>query len=303
MGKPILGPIQRRFGPSCARRLYVMCKSTAFHDMQMECQRIKNYHSFFTVLLIYHRLLSITKFLTHRSLPNHSPINSWSPPIDPRYAEAVLPNFFLSSEAANLNLLSNTGLPAPVPYSVNEPLNIFITEDTSGWTISHNPPNVLLRLRSPEIPPWLPTTAKRQNGPNYHFHLVIISTYDPLDPHYEPPSTPKCFNQVNKLWRWKDTILSMIYLIKYSCGIFEKSESGSSSTSSSTSSIKIFLTVLPLYEEVILPVTHRIQHLCFLARQLHPDTQRIGRFCPTQTTQVYKSWTCIQWPWYKILYY
>ena len=30
---------------------------------------------------------------------------------------------------------------------------------------------------------------------------------------------PKCFNQVNRLWLWKDTILPIIYFIKYSrCG-------------------------------------------------------------------------------------
>ena len=35
-------------------------------------------------------------------------------------------------------------------------------------------------------------------------------------------TSPKGFNNVNKLWQWKDTILPMIYFIKYSCGGFGK---------------------------------------------------------------------------------
>ena len=33
---------------------------------------------------------------------------------------------------------------------------------------------------------------------------------------------PKCFKQVNKLWRWNGAILTMIYFIKYYCGCFGK---------------------------------------------------------------------------------
>ena len=33
---------------------------------------------------------------------------------------------------------------------------------------------------------------------------------------------PKCFNLVNKLWRWKDTILDIVYFVKYYHGIFGK---------------------------------------------------------------------------------
>ena len=124
MGKLILGPIQRRFGPSCARRLYVMCKSTAFHDMQMECQRIKNYHSFFTVLLIYHILLSITKFLTHRSLPNHSPINSWSPPNRPPVC--------WSCAAELLPFLRGCKLEPSFKYRLTCSCSLF-----SEWTLKH----------------------------------------------------------------------------------------------------------------------------------------------------------------------
>ena len=67
---------------------------------------------------------------------------------------------------------------------------------------------------------------------------------------------PRCFNQFKKLRRWKDTIFPIIYFIKYSRGGFGMSESGNSCTSSSTSSITLFLPFLPLYDKVISPVTH-----------------------------------------------
>ena len=52
--------------------------------------------------------------------------------ISPMYAEYVLLNLFLTSEAANLNPPLNIPLPDPVPYSVNEPLKIFLTDYPSG---------------------------------------------------------------------------------------------------------------------------------------------------------------------------
>ena len=42
-------------------------------------------------------------------------------------------------------------------------------------------------MRSPEIPPRTHTTSQRQNGPKQHFHLGILSTYDPSSTHYENP--------------------------------------------------------------------------------------------------------------------
>ena len=42
-------------------------------------------------------------------------------------------------------------------------------------------------MRSPYIPHCPHTTSKRQNGPNYHFHLGLLSIDDPPAPHYENP--------------------------------------------------------------------------------------------------------------------
>ena len=53
--KLIVGPIQRHSGPYYVHRVYFLCKSTEFYDMRTECQRIKNYRLFITVLLIYHK--------------------------------------------------------------------------------------------------------------------------------------------------------------------------------------------------------------------------------------------------------
>ena len=47
-------------------------------------------------------------------------------------AEAVVWNFFLVSEAANLNPPSKIYFLDPFLYSVNEPSKIFLTKDPSG---------------------------------------------------------------------------------------------------------------------------------------------------------------------------
>ena len=97
--------------------------------MLAECQRIKNYRAFITALLIYHKLPMIARSLAPRSLPDHSQI---SPPIASRPNEAVMSNFFLASEAANLNLPSKIAFPDHVPSSVHEFSKIFLSEDISG---------------------------------------------------------------------------------------------------------------------------------------------------------------------------
>ena len=95
-GHNIKEPIQIRFGTSWVRRVYFLRKSIEFHDMRTECQRINNSRSFLTVLLIYHKFPAITQSLAPQYLPNRSPI-------PPQSVEAVLSNFFLVSEAENLN--------------------------------------------------------------------------------------------------------------------------------------------------------------------------------------------------------
>ena len=78
MGQLIRGPIQTHFGPSCVHRVYFLCKSTDLHDIRMECQIINISRSFFTVLLIYHKLPVIYWYLAPVSLYNHSPIDTQS---------------------------------------------------------------------------------------------------------------------------------------------------------------------------------------------------------------------------------
>ena len=99
--------------------------------------------------------------------------------------EAVMLNFFLASEAANLNPPSNISFTSNIPSSVNETSNIFITKYSSGYPCSPNPPNFLPPLRSPERPPHPYTTSQIQSCPNYHFNLVLLSADDPTAPHYE----------------------------------------------------------------------------------------------------------------------
>ena len=57
----------------------------------------------------------------------------------------------------------------------------------SGWPCKPNPPNVLPPLWSPDIPPCLHTTSQRQNGPNYHFNLGLLSADDLPAPHCVNP--------------------------------------------------------------------------------------------------------------------
>ena len=86
-----------------------------------------------------------------QSLPNCFPIAPWS-------AKAVLLNFFLASEAANLKPPSNIDFTAPFTSSENEPLKIWLADYTSGWSFSPNPPNVLTSMRITERPPRQNTT-------------------------------------------------------------------------------------------------------------------------------------------------
>ena len=111
--QPTLWPIQRRFGPSWVSRVYFLHKSTYFHDMRAECQIIKTSHSFLTVIMIWHKYPVIYWLLATWSFPNHYPIA-------PQSDEAVLSNFFLVSEAENLNPTSKIAFPDPILSLVNE---------------------------------------------------------------------------------------------------------------------------------------------------------------------------------------
>ena len=72
MGQKIWVPIQRNFGLSCLYQVYYLHKSTKFCEIWTECQIIKNFHSFITVLLISHESPQIYWLITPWSLLDHS---------------------------------------------------------------------------------------------------------------------------------------------------------------------------------------------------------------------------------------
>ena len=194
MGRPIWGPgqpirrlIQRRFHPSCARRLYFLCKSTDFHDMRTECKIIKTYHSFLTVLKISHKFPEIDQLLAPWSLPDHSPI---SPQSLLGLLKLCCQNYDFPQRLKTWTLLQRYHFLIPFPIQW---MNL-LTEYPPGWHCSPNPPNVLPTLQSTERPHCPHTTSQIQNGRNYHFHFDLLSIDDPPAPHYE--NLPKCFNQV-----------------------------------------------------------------------------------------------------------
>ena len=66
-------------------------------------------------------------------------------------------------------------------------------------TCNTNPQKFLPTLWITEIPPRPHTTSQRQNSPNCHFNLVLISSDDPPDPHYENP--PQVFQSGQQTFR------------------------------------------------------------------------------------------------------
>ena len=92
------GPNMRRFGPSCIRWVYFLCKSTEFHVIQTECQRIIPTDYFSQSLAISERSLY--------SLPDYSPIAPLSLPGRSNPA-SVYPPYFDTLEWMEMQ----TGLP------------------------------------------------------------------------------------------------------------------------------------------------------------------------------------------------
>ena len=127
-GQPIQGPIQRRFGLSRVCKLYFKRESTEFHDIQVECQRIK----LLVHYLLYFLFLISCKQLFDLSLPDHPKTLPYHSSIAPGSYEAVQLNLFLTSHGTNLKPPSNIAFPTPVPSSVNESSKIFFFEDPSG---------------------------------------------------------------------------------------------------------------------------------------------------------------------------
>ena len=79
-GQPIWGPIQRRFGMYFIPQVYFLRKSTKFHNMRADFQRINTSHSYLTVLLIYNKFPEIDWSLTPWSLKFFSSISPQSLP-------------------------------------------------------------------------------------------------------------------------------------------------------------------------------------------------------------------------------
>ena len=78
--------------------------------------------------------------------------------------EYVLSNFFLASDATNLNPPSKISFPGTFPYSVHESSKIFLTEYPSGWPCSPNPRNILPHLRSLKRHPRPPSCQEDPDG-------------------------------------------------------------------------------------------------------------------------------------------
>ena len=132
----------------------------------------------------------------------------------------MLSNFFLASEAENLNSTSRIDYPDTITSSVNEPSKILLTEDPSSLPCSPNPPNVPPRLGSPERPTHPHTNSQRQNSPKYYFHLVLISADDLPDHHYENP--PKVFLSSQQTLKMEGHQPSHDLFIKYTHEDFGK---------------------------------------------------------------------------------
>ena len=80
MNQPIWRPIHRHFCPSCIHWEYFPHNSTEFHYMRTEFQRINDYCSFFTVIIISHKFPAFTWLLAPRSLLDLYPISPQSLP-------------------------------------------------------------------------------------------------------------------------------------------------------------------------------------------------------------------------------
>ena len=85
--------------------------------------------------------MTIQKFITYNSLDINGEVldkdrssSLWS-------AESELLNFYLASEAANLDPPSKVSFHDPVTSSVHEPSKICLAEDPSGWPCRPDLPN------------------------------------------------------------------------------------------------------------------------------------------------------------------
>ena len=152
--QPILGLFQRCFGSSCIHQVYFLRKSTEFHDILTDCQRINKSRSFINVLLMYHKFPLKYWPLSPRSLPDHSLV--WW-----RCYVELIPYVRGCKLEPSFKDISHD----PVTSSVNEASKTFLTEDPEVWSCIPNPQKILPHMWIPWIPPCPHTTPQIQNNP------------------------------------------------------------------------------------------------------------------------------------------
>ena len=210
MGQPIRVSIQRHFGTSCVCIVYFLRKYTYFHEMKTECQRIDNYHSFLTVLLIYRKYKDIVRLLDPWSLPDcfiiatqflpgmlklwcwnyslHQRMKTWT--LLQRYTLLLLFSLHWMNLQKYFSLkLNKYDLPDPT----HQMFCLFC--GVQRYLLVYIPPHKGKTVQA--------TTFIWAYFLQMNLHLLTTN-----------PPPPKCFNQVNKIWQCKDTILPIIYYIK-----------------------------------------------------------------------------------------
>ena len=227
------------------------------------------------LLFLLVNLWQFARSLAPRSLPDLSPIS-------PRSDKGVPLNFFLSSESANLKPPSNIFFLSHFPSSVNE---------------SNCRRSIRLTLAAPNHQKFcLLYGVQREflvHIPPQKVKTVQITTFIWV---YFPQMTlqilimkilPNCFNQVNKIWRRKETNLLIIYILSNTLAVaLGKYESRFSSTSSTTSSITLFFACIDLRRRGNITIPRTTEMLClgfWEMSQIHPP--------PVDDTKIKTSWS------------
>ena len=185
-GPPIQGHIQRYFGLSCIRRVYFLCKYTEFHDMRKDCQRIKTYHSFMNIPIIYHKFSAIAQLLAPRSLKNFSPIA-------PQFPPCLLKLFCKTSslprmiQTWTLLWIHPLLLPLPLQWTKLQKYCSLKIHQADLSASTHQKFCRLCRVQGDllvHIPPHKVKTVQTTT-----FNLCLLYTYEPPYPQYE--NTPR----------------------------------------------------------------------------------------------------------------
>ena len=158
--------------------------------------------------------------------------------------ETVLSNFFLDLESANLNAPSDISFPTPVPSSVHEYSNTFLTQDPAWWPCSTSPPKFPAsseESRDTSSFTYHSTKVKRSKlplsfGPTFRRWPASSSLWKP---------SPNVSNKSTKFDYGSKLSFPLFILLNTLAAALEKSESGSSSTPYFTYSITVFRLSCP----------------------------------------------------------